>query len=59
MASALGALSDAAESGTAGVAAALPPPYVEFKEQIRQEMGGIKDRMAELRALHNRSSLSR
>jgi hypothetical protein len=34
MASALGGL-DSAEAGAAGVAAALPPQYVDFKEQIR------------------------
>jgi hypothetical protein len=34
------------------VAAALPPQYVEFKEQIRLEMLGIKQRMGERRGLH-------
>lgn len=34
MASALGGI-DSAEAGLGGVAAALPPQYVEFKEQIR------------------------
>jgi hypothetical protein len=34
MASALGGM-DSAEAGHSGVAAALPPQYVEFKEQIR------------------------
>lgn len=36
MASALGGGLDSAEAGAAGVAAALPPQYVEFKEQVRQ-----------------------
>jgi syntaxin 16 len=56
MASALGAALDA-ESGVAGVAAALPPQYVDFKEQIRLEMLTIKQKMAELRALHSKASL--
>lgn len=59
MASALGGGLDSAEAGAAGVAAALPPQYVEFKEQIRLEMLGIKQRMGELRALHGKASLSR
>ncbi|KAL4422633.1 hypothetical protein ABPG75_008830 [Micractinium tetrahymenae] len=59
MASALGGGLDSAEAGAAGVAAALPPQYVEFKEQIRLEMLGIKQRMGELRSLHGKASLSR
>ena len=59
MASALGGGLDSAEAGAMGVAAALPPQYVEFKEQIRLEMAGIKQRMGELRALHGKASLSR
>lgn len=58
MASALGGLSDA-EAGLAGVAAALPPQYVEFKEEIRLEMLAIKQKMGELRALHGRATLSK
>lgn len=59
MASALGGGLDSAEAGAAGVAAALPPQYVEFKEQIRLEMLGIKQRMGELRSLHGKATLSR
>ena len=59
MASALGGGLEGAEAGLAGVGAALPPQYVEFKEQIRLEMLGIKQKMAELRGLHGRASLSR
>lgn len=39
MASALGGLSSDAEAGLAGVAAALPPQYVEFKEVCRGRPG--------------------
>lgn len=35
MASALGGGLDSAEAGVAGVMAAMPPQYVEFKEQVR------------------------
>ena len=64
MASALGGTfpsssSDAAETGLAGMVGALPPAYVEFKEQIRSEMGGIRQKMGELRALHGKAALSR
>lgn len=58
MASALGASLDA-EAGLAGVAAALPPQYVDFKEQIRLEMATIKQRMGELRQLHSKAALSK
>ena len=61
MASALGGL-DSAEAGTAGgggSAAALPPLYVEFKEQIRLEMLSIKQKMGELRGMHGKAALSR
>ena len=58
MATALGASLDA-EAGLAGVAAALPPQYVDFKEQIRLEMAAIKAKMGELRALHGKASLSK
>lgn len=50
---------DAAETCLAGMVAALPPAYVEFKEQIRTEMGGIRQKMGELRALHGKAALSR
>jgi len=59
MASALGGGLDSAEAGVAGVAAAMPPQYVEFKEQIRLEMLTIKQKMAELRGLHGKATLSR
>ncbi|KAI7845731.1 hypothetical protein COHA_000647 [Chlorella ohadii] len=59
MASALGGGLDSAEAGVAGVMAAMPPQYVEFKEQIRLEMLNIKQRMGELRGLHGRATLSR
>lgn len=36
MASALGGGLDSAEAGVAGVMAAMPPQYVEFKEQVRR-----------------------
>ncbi|KAI3430379.1 hypothetical protein D9Q98_004974 [Chlorella vulgaris] len=58
MASALGGI-DSAEAGLGGVAAALPPQYVEFKEQIRLEMLGIQQKMGELRGLHGKATLSR
>lgn len=58
MAHALGGLSDA-EAGTAGVVAALPPRYVDFKNEIRQDMESIKEKMAELRTLHGKASLSK
>ena len=60
MASALGSL-EGGEAGAAGggAAAALAPQYVEFKEQIRLEMLNIKQRMAELRSLHGKATLSR
>ncbi|GAB4819932.1 hypothetical protein N2152v2_006978 [Parachlorella kessleri] len=58
MATALGAALDP-EAGVAGVAAALPPQYVDFKEQIRLEMLGIKQKMAELRNLHGKAALSK
>lgn len=58
MATALGAALDA-EAGLAGVAAALPPQYVDFKEQIRLEMLTIKQKMNELRALHSKATLSK
>lgn len=61
MASALGGLSDPerVEAGLAGVGASLPPSYVEFRNDVRRDMQSIKDRMAELRSLHNRASLSK
>lgn len=37
MASALGGGLDSAEAGVAGVMAAMPPQYVEFKEQVCAE----------------------
>ena len=48
----------AAELGSAGVASALPPRYVEFKEAIRSEMLTIKQKMGELRALHGKAALT-
>ena len=47
-------MSDAngAELGVAGVAAVLPPSYVDFKDLIRSEMTAVKAKMAELRKLH-------
>jgi syntaxin 16 len=59
MASALGGGLDSAEAGVAGIMAAMPPQYVEFKEQIRLEMLNIKQRMGELRGMHGRATLSR
>ena len=40
----------AAELGAAGVASALPPRYVDFKEAIRTEMFAIRQKMGELQA---------
>ncbi len=48
----------AAEMGSAGVASALPPRYVDFKEAIRSEMLTIKQKMGELRALHGKAALT-
>jgi len=48
----------AAELGSAGVASALPPRYVEFKEAIRTEMLTIKQKMGDLRALHGKAALT-
>jgi hypothetical protein len=49
----------AAELGAAGVAGALPPRYVDFKEAIRTEMFAVRQKMGELRALHGRAALTR
>ena len=38
----------AAELGAAGVASALPPRYVDFKEAIRTEMFAVRQKMGEL-----------
>lgn len=46
------------ELGTAGLAAALPPQYVDFKEEIRVEMSVIKRKMDELKSLHSRAALT-
>ena len=60
MASALGSSeAGAAEAGVAGVAAAMPPHYVEFKEAARAEMLLIRQKMGELRTLHGRATLSK
>ena len=59
MASALGTSTSDAEAGLAGVAAALPPAYVEFKDEVRFDMLGIKEKMNELKSLHGKASLSR
>lgn len=48
----------AAELGSAGVASALPPRYVDFKEAIRSEMLSIKQKMNDLRALHGKAALT-
>lgn len=40
------------------MAAALPPRYVEFKEQIRTEMFTIKQKMGSLRQVHGRAVLT-
>ena len=48
----------AAELGSAGVASALPPRYVDFKEAIRTEMLTIKQKMGDLRALHGKAALT-
>ena len=48
----------AAELGSAGVASALPPRYVDFKEAIRSEMTSIKQKMGDLRALHGKAALT-
>ena len=48
----------AAELGSAGVASALPPRYVDFKEAIRSEMLAIKAKMGELRGLHGKAALT-
>lgn len=40
----------AAELGAAGVASALPPRYVDFKEATRTEMCAIRQKMGELQA---------
>lgn len=57
MASALGGLSDA-EAGAVGLSS-LAPQYVEFKDLCRRDMQEIKERMAALRSLHGRASLSK
>lgn len=49
---------NAAELGSAGVASALPPRYVDFKEAIRAEMVAIRQKMGELRGLHGRAALT-
>ena len=49
---------NAAELGSAGVASALPPRYVDFKEAIRGEMVAIRQKMGELRGLHGRAALT-
>ena len=49
---------NAAELGSAGVASALPPRYVDFKEAIRREMVAIRQKMGELRGLHGRAALT-
>jgi len=61
MASALGGLSDheRVEAGLAGIASVVPPQYVDFRDEVRKDMQSIKDRMAELRSLHSRASLSK
>ena len=68
MASALGgSLSEIdVETGTAATSSsshphplATAPQYVEFKELCRRDMADIKTRMAELRSLHGRASLSK
>lgn len=43
---------------TAGIAAVLPPQYVDFKEEIRVEMSAIKRKMEELKGLHGRAALT-
>lgn len=46
------------DMGSAGVAAVLPPQYVDFKEEIRVEMGAIRRKMDELKGLHSRAALT-
>ena len=48
----------AAELGSAGIASALPPRYVDFKEAIRTEMLTIKQKMNDLRSLHGKAALT-
>ena len=55
------ALATTSENGNGAVemaAAALPPRYVDFKEQIRTEMFTIKQKMNELKQLHGRAALT-
>lgn len=44
--------------GIAGIAAVLPPQYVDFKEGIRVEMSAIKRKMDELKNVHSRAALT-
>ncbi len=44
--------------GAAGIAAGLPPQYVDFKEEIRVEMAAIKRKMDGLKNLHSKAALT-
>ena len=57
LAAALGAAENGAASSSQ-LASAMPPRYVDFKEQIRTEMFTIKQRMNDLRQLHGKAALT-
>lgn len=44
--------------GAAGIAAGLPPQYVDFKEETRVEMAAIKRKMDDLKNLHSKAALT-
>ena len=60
LAAALGANGELPEGAIAVemAAAAVPPRYMDFKEQIRTEIFTIKQKMNDLRQLHGRAALT-
>ena len=58
LAAALGAAENGGASSSSQLASAMPPRYVDFKEQIRTEMFTIKQRMNDLRQIHGKAALT-